>query len=94
MLAAAFIIVNNKIKAVKRNSKYLAKSREKPVAARLHERGAEAAFELWMESVPQVHSNGHSAVIWSSVCESIFQVPYECGIFIPNLGGNTDSSSP
>ena len=42
---------NIKKKAVIRNSKRRAKFREKPLAARLHEQSAKAAFELWTESI-------------------------------------------
>jgi hypothetical protein len=45
------IISSIKIKAVKRNIKRRAKFREKSFAVRLHEQSAEAAFELWMESI-------------------------------------------
>ena len=42
---------NIRKKAMIRNSKRRVKFREKPLAARLHEQSAKAAFEQWMESI-------------------------------------------
>jgi hypothetical protein len=76
-----FIININKKKAVKRKSTRRVKRREEPFAARLHERSAEAAFELWTERArSQVRFIGVSAVTGNAVCGFI-QVPDECGIF-------------
>jgi len=66
---------------MKRISKRRAKFREKPLAARLHERSAKAAFELWTESIYASTLQRISAVIWSSVYEIIFKYRMSAGIF-------------
>ena len=64
---------------MKRNIKRRAKFREKPFAARLHEQSAEAAFELWMESIIASTLQRISHVTGSSVYD-LHHVPYECGL--------------